>query len=189
MDRAHWTYEIPTAAADASGLEDYEVESVDGKALGKVKVVLQRGDERFLAVEGGLPPARSELLAVPWDAVADVDEALTVRLAADALERAVALEPGMAVEGGAAEASRVTTLGREPAAAPPRAERGPVDRASYLVALLFGVVGIFGTLALIALGTAADLGWLWALAAIPALLILAGGVFAYRFFRRPSERL
>jgi hypothetical protein len=52
MDRARWTYEIPAAAADAVGLEDYEVESAKGEPVGKVKVVLRRDDDLFLAVEG-----------------------------------------------------------------------------------------------------------------------------------------
>lgn len=74
-------------------------------------------------------------------------------------------------------------------AAAPAAERGPVDRPSYLVALLFAVLGLCGALALVAFATATDLGWFWALAAVPLALLVLSGAFAYRFFRRPSERL
>ncbi len=178
------------AAADAVGLEDYDVESAEGKPIGKVKVVLRRGEELFLAVEGGLPPALPELRAVPWDAIADVDhDALTVRLDAGALGRSVSLEPELAVQSGDADATRVATVPGKPVAALPTAHQGPVDRPIYLVALLLGLLGVFGALALVIFATAIDLGWFWALAAVPAALLLLSGVFAYRFFRRPSERL
>lgn len=190
MERATWTYELPPAAADAEGLEDYEVETASGEPVGKVKVVLRRGDDLLLALESGLPPARSELRAVRWTDIADVDhDALTVRLERGALDRAVELEPDKAADGGAAEATRVTGVPDEPSAVGTGTTTGPVDRPSYLVALSLGLLGVFAALALIALGTATQLGALWALAAIPAALLLVSGIFMYRFFRRPSEHL
>jgi hypothetical protein len=105
------------------------------------------------------------------------------------MDRATGLEPSMAVQGGAADATRLTTLPGEPKPAAPTAARGPVDRPSYLVALFLGLLGVFGALALVALATATDLGWFWVLGAVPLALLLLGGLFAYRFFRRPSERL
>jgi hypothetical protein len=190
VDRAPWTYEVPPAGSDAVGLEDYEVETADGQRIGKVKVVLRRGEDVLLVVEGGVPPALRDVRAVQWTDVVDVDhDALTVRVKQGALDRAVRLDPEQAIEGDAADATRVTAVPGESGTPPRPASRGPVDRPSYLVALFLGLMGVFGALVLITLGTAADLGWLWALVALPALLFLLSGVFAYRFFRRPSERL
>lgn len=190
MERAAWTYELPPAAADAEGLEDYEVETVDGEPVGKVKVVLRHGDDLLLTVESGVPPARSKLRAVSWTDVATVDhDAVTVYVKRGALARAIELEHDKAAEGGAAEATRVTAVPQGPAAVGTGTTTGPVDRPSYLVALALGLFGVFAALALIALGTATALGALWALAVIPVALLLLAGLFMYRFFRRPSEHI
>lgn len=166
------------------------METADGEPVGKVKVVLRRGEDLLLTVESGVPPARSELRAVSWTDVATVDhDAVTVYVKQGALDRALELDRDKAAEGDAADATRVTAVPQEPAAVATGTARGPVDRPSYLVALSLGLLGVFAGLALIALGTATALGPLWALAVIPAALLLLAGLFMYRFFRRPSERL
>jgi len=62
---ADWTFEIPPATADAAGIEDYQVESAVAEPLGKVKTLLRRDDELFLALEAGIPPLVKRIRAVP----------------------------------------------------------------------------------------------------------------------------
>jgi hypothetical protein len=187
MERPTWKYEVPPAGADAAGLEDYQVETPGGEMVGKVKVTLAQGDDLLLAVEGGIPPVVRDVRAVRWEDVAEIDhDSLTVLLREGALERAVTLDPSKAVEGEDAEATRVTSVPEGPTTA---SGVGPVDRPSYLVALVLGLLGAFSALGLVTVGSGTELGPLWALAVIPAALFAAAGIFAYRFFRRPSERL
>ena len=189
MQRASWTYEVPPAGSDAVGLEDYEVETATGELVGKVKVLLSRGADLLVVVEGGLPPAVRDVRAVRWDDVRDVDhDTLRLHLRQGALDRALKLEPSEAVEGSEAEATRVTDVPGMPTAQ--SAPRGPTDSPTYLVALALGLLGVFSALVLIAVGSreAVDMGPLWALAIMPALLLGLAGMFAYRFFRQPTER-
>ena len=189
MQRATWTYEVPPAGSGAVGLEDYEVETAAGEVVGKVKVLLSRGADLLVVVEGGLPPAVREVRAVRWDDVRDVDhDSLRVHLAQGALDRALELKASEAVEGGEAEATRVTDV--PGTTTPQSAPRGPSDSPTYLVALALGLLGVFSVLALIAVGSreAVDMGPWWALAVVPALLVALSGLLAYRFFRRPTER-
>ena len=65
MREADWTFEIPSATADAAGIEDYQVESAVAEPLGKVKTLLRRDDELFLALEAGIPPLVKRIRAVP----------------------------------------------------------------------------------------------------------------------------
>lgn len=191
MRTVSWTYEVPAAAAGAVGLEDYQVERADGDPLGKLKVVVRRKGELFVVVEGGTPPVHREVRAFPWRSVGEIDhEAVTVRLAADAEGEGLELDPAKAIQGERADAMRVTDLPGEavPAAAPPAAP-GPVDRPSYLGGLALSLLGVFAALAVVAIGSASDAAWVWALAVVPALLLAAGGLAVYRFFRRPSERV
>jgi hypothetical protein len=189
VQRASWTYEVPPAGSGAVGLEDYEVETDAGEVVGKVKVLLSRGADLLVVVEGGLPPAVRDVRAVRWDDVREVDhDSLRVHLRQGALERALELEPSEAVEGREAEATRVTDVpGTTTAQSAPR---GPADSPTYLVALALGLLGVFSALALIAVGSreAVDMGPWWALVVVPALLLALSGIFAYRFFRRPTER-
>jgi hypothetical protein len=189
VQRASWTYEVPPTGSDAVGLEDYEVETASGEVVGKVKVLLSRGADLLVVVEGGLPPAVRDVRAVRWDDVRGVDhDSLRVHLRQGALDRALELEPSEAVEGSKAEATRVTDVpGTTTAQAAPR---GPTDSPTYLVALALGLLGVFSTLALVAVGSieAVDMGPWWALAVVPALLLALAGIFAYRFLRRPTER-
>jgi VIT1/CCC1 family predicted Fe2+/Mn2+ transporter len=97
------------------------------------------------------------------------------------------LDAGHAVEGGGADAVRVTDVpDEEPRAVSPD-EPGPVDRPSYLAALVAGLLGAFGTLFAVVVITVTDGAWRFAVLAVPALLIALSAVLAYRFFRRPSE--
>ena len=187
MERASWTYEVPPAGADAAGLEDYEVETAGGDFVGKVMVTLARGHELLVAVETGIPPALRKVRAVRWEDVAEIDHnSLRVHLREGALDRAVALDPSEAVEGQEAEATRVTSVPNAPTAA---SGIGPVDRPSYLAALVLGLLGAFSFLAIVAVGSVSDLGPLWGLLAIPGLLFLLSGILAYRWFRHPTDRL
>ena len=186
MPSASWTYEVPPLAGAAEGLEDYAVETAAGEFLGKVKTVLRRGEDIYLAVESGVPLART-LYAVPWDDVADVDhEAVTVRLGRppDELGSALELDPGKAVEGAGAEAVRVTDVPGQPAYASD--PDGPVDRPTYARMLVVALLGVFSALVLVLFATTTDFTWQFVLFLVPALLFGAAGVLAYRFFRRPS---
>jgi hypothetical protein len=44
--KATWTYQVPPAGADATGLEDYVVETREGEAAGTVIAFLDRDGER-----------------------------------------------------------------------------------------------------------------------------------------------
>jgi hypothetical protein len=185
---APWTYEVPPLASDAVGLEDYSVETAAGEFLGKVKTVLRRGEDTYVVVESGVPLART-LYAVPWSDVADVDHgAVTLRLARppEELGSALELDPGKAVEGEGAEAVRVTDVpGQRVYASDPDAP-GPVDRPTYAGLLVVALLGVFSALVLVLFATTTDFTWQFALFLVPALLLGAAGVLAYRFFRRPS---
>ncbi|HYY76189.1 MAG TPA: hypothetical protein VE644_07720 [Gaiellaceae bacterium] len=170
------------------GLEDYGVETAAGEFLGKVKTVLRRGEDTYVVVESGVPLART-LHAVPWSEVADVDHgAVTVRLGRPPAELGSALEldPGKAIEGEGAEAVRVTDVpGQRAYASDPEAP-GPVDRPTYAGLLVLALLGVFSALVLALFATTTDFTWQFALFVVPAILLGAAGVLAYRFFRRPS---
>jgi hypothetical protein len=187
--RADWTYEVAPAGADSAGLEGYVVEASSGDAVGTVRTLLRRDDEVYLAVTPG-SPVRRETLAVPWTDVNDLDhEALTVRLAlpTDAFERALELDPDKAVEGGGADAVRVTELpaGLRPTESPEA--RGPADRPPYLAALGLGLAGVFSVLALVIAATFVEFDWEFVLFAIPAVLFALAGLAGWRLLRRPYE--
>jgi hypothetical protein len=189
---ADWTFEIPPATADAAGLEDYEVESAVAEPLGKVKTLLRRDDELYLALEAGVPPLVQRIRAVPWDEIAEIDhDSLTVRLLAraDELHRYPVLDADRAIEGGEAEAVRVMDVPEEQPRTVSPDEPGPIDRPSYLAALVTGLLGAFTALLAVVVITVTDGAWRFAVLAVPALLIALSAVLAYRFFRRPSEGL
>lgn len=192
MREADWTFEIPPATADAAGIEDYQVESAVAEPLGKVKTLLRRDDELFLALEAGIPPLVQRIRAVPWDEIGEIDhDSLTVRLLAraDELHRYPVLDAGHAVEGGGADAVRVTEVPDEERRTVSPDEPGPVDRPSYLAALVAGLLGAFSALLAFVVITVTDGVWRFAVLAVPVSLMVLGGVLAYRFFRRPSEGL
>jgi hypothetical protein len=193
MAQAGWTYEVPFAGEGAVGLEDYAVEASDGKLAGKVLAVLMHEDTVLLAVERGTPPVKRERRAVPWQAVSAVDHAgLVVRLALASAELsdALELEPEKAVEGGPAEAVRVTDVPGGPIGVTSPDAPGPVDRPSYATALILLLLGAFSALIVVALLTATGDLWPLTLVVLPVALFSAAGVFAYRFFfGRQAERV
>jgi hypothetical protein len=190
--KADWSFEIPPATADAAGIEDYEVESAVAEPLGKVKTLLRRDGELYLALEAGVPPLVQRIRAVPWEEIGEIDhDSLTVRLRvrADELHRYPVLDADRATEGGDAEAVRVTEVPDEEPRTVSTDDPGPVDRPSYLAALVTGLLGAFTALLAVVVITVTDGAWRFAVLAVPALLIVLSAVLAYRFFRRPSEGL
>lgn len=186
-----WTYEVPAAGSDASGLEDYQVETSDGRPAGKVVALLARDGERLLAFDGGTPPLARDRRAVRWDDVEAVDhDTLTVRLRLLERELAAALEldPGKAVEDGEAEALRVTQLPRGMTRAQRPGVRGPTDRGAYASGLALFAAALVALLALFVAAAATDFTWEFALFAVPAALFVASAIVAYRTFRQPYER-
>jgi hypothetical protein len=63
---------------------------------------------------------------------------------------------------------------------------GPVDRSTYAGLLVVALIGVFSTLVLVLFAMTTDFTWQFALFAVPAVLLGAAAVLAYRFFRRPS---
>jgi hypothetical protein len=187
--RAVWTYEVAPAGADSAGLEGYVVEAASGDEIGKVRTLLRRGDEVFVAVERS-SPARRDTRAVLWSDVADVDHAaLTVRLRRtdEAVDEALELDPDKAVSGGEADAVRLTELPEDLRPSMSPAEPGPTDRPPYLAALGLGLSGVFSLLALVIAASYVDFDWEFALFAIPAALFALAALAGWRLLRRPYE--
>ena len=192
MAKAEWTFQVPPAGSDAVGLEEYVVEDAVGTRIGRVMTLLRRDGGLYLAVERGNPPVTRDVRAVEWGDVERVDhDALTVflKLEEEGVERALELDPGRSVETGDAEAVRVTDAPPDVARAVPTGETaGPVDRPSYALALALGLLGVFAFLVLVIAALAVDFTWHFALFAIPAALVAAAAVVAYRLFRTPYQR-
>ena len=192
MAKAEWTYQVAPAGAPTAGLEEYVVEASSGEHVGTVVALLDRRGERFIVVECGDPPVRHDVRAVPWADVAGVDhDSLTVRLqlseaaVADALE----LDPAKGVEDGDADARRVTELPPELRRPGPTGDAaGPVDRAAIGGALGLGAAGLLALLSVVLVAQAVDGSWKFALFAVPALLLAAAGIVAYRVYRDPTVR-
>jgi hypothetical protein len=185
--RASWTYEVPPAGADAAGLEDYMVETLDGASAGKVVALVERAGERYLVFDTGTPPLAKERRAVRWEEVAEVDhEALMVTLRTR-VEEALEVDPANEVENGDADAIRVTELphGLTRPAVP---EHGPVDRPTYAGGIVLFALALIALLALALAASGSDFTWEFALFAIPATLIAAAGAVVYRAWRKPYER-
>jgi hypothetical protein len=192
-----WRYEVPSAGGSAAGLEEYVVVGPGGDPLGKVLEVIQHRDERFLVVERGSPPVSHDPRVVPWNLLREIDhDALTVVLSTeDDLDDLPALDPSKGVEitaSGAADldAVRVTDLGDadQPRTVAPGNVSGPADRPTYAAALLIGALGIFTLLVGVIVVSLVGEWWALALFAVPALLLAAAGVLAYRAWRVPYER-
>jgi hypothetical protein len=188
--KATWTYQVPPAGSDATGLEDYVVETQEGAPAGKVIALLDRDGERYVVFDTGNPPVTRRRSAVPWRDVESVDhDTLTVRLALTEgdLAATVELDPANEIEDGQAEAVRVTQLPREftPSSAP---EQGPTDRPTYVGAITLFAVGLIALLGLALIASSSDFTWEFALFVVPALLLAAAGLLAYRTFRDPYER-
>jgi hypothetical protein len=188
--KAFWTYEVPKAGTDAVTLEEYVVQEAGGEAVGKVLTVLERRGELYVAVERGNPPLTHDVRAVPWQDVERIDHgrlALRLGLPAEALEETLALDRSKAVEGGRAEARRVTELPRQLRPWSTAEAPGPRDRASYGVALGAFALGLLALLALFVAALTVDFTWHFALLTVPGLLLLVSVVSAYRLFRRPYQ--
>jgi hypothetical protein len=177
--------------ADSAGLEEYVVEAVSGERIGKVAALLRRNGEVILAVEIGTPPLRHDVRAFPWEEVKRIDHeelAVRLRLGPEALEQSLELDPGKRVEGGRAEAVRLTSLPPELTPWSSPASPGPVDRPAYGAALGLGAIGFLALLAAIVLVTLADSAWALVAFALPAAILALAAVMAYRFLRNPWER-
>jgi hypothetical protein len=192
--RAEWTYQVAPAGTSASGLEEYVVVAASGTQVGKVQTLLRRGDELLLAFDRGNPPLTHDVRVVPWSDVERVEhDALTVRLriGEDAVAQAMELDPAKGVEDGDADAVRVTELPpelRRPSE--PGETTGPVDRPTYVAAIALAALGLLALVAVVITVSAEDApGWVPVLLVVPALLLLAAGVAAYRVFRAPYERV
>ena len=192
MARADWTYQVAPAGAPSEGLDEYVVAAASGERVGKVQTLLSRQGELYVAVERGRPPLSHDVRAIPWSEVARVEhDALTVHLGLDAaaLDESLELDPDRGVEDEDAEARRVTEL-------PPELTRpvatgdasGPVDRPTYAFSIALGLLGVFSVLVLVLVATATDFTWHFALFVVPAVLLTAAVVSAYRLFRNPYER-
>jgi hypothetical protein len=185
--KARWTYEVAPAGADAAGLEDYLVETRDCEAAGKVVALVERDGERFLLFECGTPPIAKDRRAARWIDIADIDhDTLTITLQTG-LGETLHVDPGNEVEGGDADAVRVTELPRE-LTPPGSPERGPTDRPTYIGGIALFALGLMSLLALALAASATDFRWEFALFAIPAVLIALAGVLVYRSWREPYER-
>jgi hypothetical protein len=104
-----WTYELPPDGAGSQGLEGYGVESAAGVWVGTVRLALQAGTDRYLAVRR-LSLLPHDLHLVAWPDVAFVDrEARTVRLSltADQLAGSPRLARGSGVHGDTADLRRI----------------------------------------------------------------------------------
>jgi hypothetical protein len=189
--RADWTYEVPPAGADAAGLEEYVLEDASGESIGKVQTVLRHGDDLYVAVERGQPPARHDVRVVPWSDVADVDHsALRVRLAVSKAEvdQALELDPDKGVEGGAAEALRVADPPKREAHSPRPVSSGPMDTSAYLASLWLAGLGVFAVFGIVVFATRYPFSWEYALFAVPLALLAVAGFAGYGTFRRPYAR-
>jgi hypothetical protein len=192
MARADFSYEVRKLATDPVWVEDYVVRAGDGEPVGTVAAVLERNGERLLVVERGLVPVAQDRRVVPFRDVETVDhDALAVWLRHDEeafLEHALELDPGRAVEEGAAEATRLREAPPE-LIPPPRADAGgPVDKPTTGLAILFGGLAAFGILVVAVVVTATGSAAAALLFAIPAVLAAVALVLAYRAYRSPYAR-
>jgi hypothetical protein len=149
MPRADWTYEVPPLGSGTIWVEEYLVYDAEGEPVGKVFAVLEHDGQLFLGIEREQLPLKHHRHAIPFDAIDEIDdEHAAIHLNLRTLE----LDPDKNIEGGPADATRVTEVPPEhvpPATPPAPAVTGPVDRPpSYLSSLLVRGAGV----ALLAVG-------------------------------------
>jgi hypothetical protein len=189
VPRADWTYELRPGAAEPKGIERYVVETADAERVGTVEGVVGRGDEVFLVVAHGAPPLH-EYRALPWSAVAAVDgseAAVRITLTAEEFGGSLELDPDRMVEGGPADAVRLTDVpGVVPEFVSPDA-LGPADRPALL---LVSGAALIGALTLLGAAVVADAVGLIALPLflVPAALIAFAIVMLFRMYRDPYAR-
>lgn len=190
MARADWTYELAPGAADARGLERFVVETSDGARVGTVAAVLRRGEDVFVAIERGYPPAH-DLRAVPWSDVAAVDDqehAVRLDLDAKKVEEALELDPDRKVEGAPADAVRVTEV---PALLPTYVapeETAPPDRLTLIVAIALALLGAVTLLGAAALQGPTEGTLSLLLFLVPLALFAASIYLSLRVYRDPYAR-
>ena len=188
-ERSPGTVQVPPGGADATGLEDYVVETSAGERVGTVVASVEERGSRWLVVEAGLPPLKRDRRAIPWNELEGVDHnALVVKLAPAAAGSAERLpEPGREE---AAPASRVTEAPEAPSLVPTGDVAGPSDRSLALfAALAFFALGLLTLLAIIAVLSRRgdDTPFLIALV-IPAALLGVSAILGYRLWRDPYSR-
>ncbi len=144
-----------------------------------------------------MPPLTHDRRAVPWDDVAELDHAslaVRLRLSAAELERALRLDPALAVEPDASSgesrssAKRVTELPPDsgPQVAAPESAR-PADRSLlYAATVGAGLLAVLGMLGAVALVTAGS-GDLIPFFLVPIVLGAVALLLGYRLWRRPYE--
>ena len=182
------TYETPPGAADAAGLEDYVAEVRGGNRIGTIVATVEEDGRRWLVVEQGTPPFRRDRRRVPASEIESVDhDALVVTLRSDP-GIAPPLDPAQEREGSGAEATRVTEPVEAPSFVPTGDVAGPTDRTGLWFAafasLAIGLLLLLGLIVGLSLGSGDD-GALWALLAVPAVLLAIGSVLGYRLWRSP----
>jgi hypothetical protein len=189
MAHAAWTYELPATGSFAENLDDYEARIADGGHLGVVTGLVERDGAVYVLVDAGrLPPLVHRRLAFRIEDVAEIDhDALVVTLAlarAQLTDKALALDPLLAVHGPGADAVRVHDLGVPPAV--PGTE-GPTERIASLVALAAAALSAYALLVVVAVWAAHGLsGWQFLAFALPALIALVALVaVGYRLYREP----
>src|SRR5215211_452910 len=171
-EREPRTYETPPGGADATGLEDYVVETSRGERIGTVVDSVEEGGGRWVIVETGMPPFKRDRRAIPWNEVEEVDhDSLAVRVAApaaDSLERL----PDSGREG-EARARRVTDS-PAPRFVATGEVAGPTDRSGILFAALASfALGLLTLLGVLAVLSRRGSDWPYAAALlVPAALLL-----------------
>jgi hypothetical protein len=178
---------MPPGGSGAVGLEDYLLLDASGEPIGNVAVVLERDQMRYVVGEVGTPPLRKDRRAYPWSLVTEVDhDRLSVRLATEASDQFIALDPDRAVENGPADARRVSELSVEISGAV-SPQRGPVDSPRVAVAIAIGVAALLALLAAVVTIAASESNWRYAALVAPAVLGVAALVALYRMVRKPYE--
>jgi hypothetical protein len=188
-ERKPRTYEVPPGGADATGLEDYVVETSGGERIGTVVDSVEEGGRRWVVVETGLPPFKRDRRAIPWSEIEEIDhDSLAVRVAAPAtgsLERL----PDAGRED-QAEARRVTESPAGRSYMPTGDLAGPTDRSGPLFAAFasfaLGLLTLLGVIALLS-RRGSDSLYLAALI-VPVALLLLSAVLGYRLWRDPYSR-
>jgi PRC-barrel domain protein len=166
------TYEVPPGGADATGLEDYVVETSGGERIGTVVDSVEEGGRRWVVVETGLPPFKRDRRAIPWSEIEEIDhDSLAVRVAAPAT--------------GSLE--RLPDARREDQPEARRVAESPAGRSGPLFAsFALGLLTLLGVVALLSRRGSDSL--YPAALIVPVALLLLSAVLGYRLWRDPYSR-
>lgn len=188
-EREPRTYEVPPGGADATGLEDYVVETTSGERIGTVVDSVEEGGQRWVVVETGLPPFKRDRRAIPWSEIEEIDhDSLAVRVVESAVESLERLpDAGREEE---AEARRVTDSPEGRSFLPPGDLAGPTDRTGPIFgALASFALGLLTLLAIVGLLSRHERDWPYLAAlVVPVALLLLSAILAYRLWRDPYSR-